>query len=47
MQDDNLEGKYKDWQKKLHPDLVHLKSEVGPPSHELQSHIMIYVLNIL
>ncbi|XP_010941269.1 iron-sulfur cluster co-chaperone protein HscB homolog isoform X2 [Elaeis guineensis] len=27
IQDDNLEGKYKDWQKKLHPDLVHLKSE--------------------
>ncbi|XP_031396157.1 iron-sulfur cluster co-chaperone protein HscB homolog isoform X1 [Punica granatum] len=23
----NLEGKYKDWQKKLHPDLVHTKSE--------------------
>ncbi|KAI7991145.1 hypothetical protein LOK49_LG12G02047 [Camellia lanceoleosa] len=23
----NLEGKYKDWQKKLHPDLVHSKSE--------------------
>ncbi|PWZ32635.1 Iron-sulfur cluster co-chaperone protein HscB, mitochondrial [Zea mays] len=25
--DNNLEGKYKDWQKKLHPDLVHSKSE--------------------
>ncbi|XP_074309901.1 iron-sulfur cluster co-chaperone protein HscB homolog isoform X2 [Silene latifolia] len=24
----NLEGKYKDWQKKLHPDLVHSKSEM-------------------
>ncbi|XP_010263086.1 PREDICTED: uncharacterized protein LOC104601455 [Nelumbo nucifera] len=24
---DNLESKYKDWQKKLHPDLVHSKSE--------------------
>ncbi|CAN6338255.1 unnamed protein product [Urochloa humidicola] len=24
---DNLEGRYKDWQKKLHPDLVHSKSE--------------------
>ncbi|KAL9230921.1 hypothetical protein vseg_006212 [Gypsophila vaccaria] len=23
----SLEGKYKDWQKKLHPDLVHSKSE--------------------
>ncbi|PSS01637.1 Iron-sulfur cluster co-chaperone protein [Actinidia chinensis var. chinensis] len=23
----NLEGKYKNWQKKLHPDLVHSKSE--------------------
>ncbi|KAE9612448.1 hypothetical protein Lal_00039777 [Lupinus albus] len=23
----NLEGKYKDWQKKLHPDLVHSKSQ--------------------
>ncbi|KAG7961559.1 hypothetical protein I3843_09G023200 [Carya illinoinensis] len=23
----NLEGKYKDWQKKLHPDIVHSKSE--------------------
>jgi len=28
INDDNLEGKYKDWQKKLHPDLVHTKSEV-------------------
>ncbi|XP_042433852.1 iron-sulfur cluster co-chaperone protein HscB homolog [Zingiber officinale] len=27
IKDDNLEGKYKDWQKKLHPDLVHSKSE--------------------
>ncbi|KAH0448517.1 hypothetical protein IEQ34_022317 [Dendrobium chrysotoxum] len=27
LKDDNLEGKYKDWQKKLHPDLVHSKSE--------------------
>ncbi|XP_020255942.1 iron-sulfur cluster co-chaperone protein HscB, mitochondrial [Asparagus officinalis] len=27
IKDDNLEGKYKDWQKKLHPDLVHTKSE--------------------
>ncbi|KAK9289881.1 hypothetical protein L1049_008042 [Liquidambar formosana] len=27
IEDDNLEGKYKDWQKKLHPDLVHSKSE--------------------
>ncbi|KAJ8752346.1 hypothetical protein K2173_003982 [Erythroxylum novogranatense] len=25
--DVNLEGKYKDWQKKLHPDLVHSKSQ--------------------
>ncbi|KAK2996604.1 hypothetical protein RJ639_025864 [Escallonia herrerae] len=25
--DENLEGKYKDWQKKLHPDLVHSKSQ--------------------
>lgn len=24
---DNLESKYKDWQKKLHPDLVHSKSQ--------------------
>ncbi|WCJ43866.1 DNAJ heat shock N-terminal domain-containing protein [Euphorbia peplus] len=24
---ENLDGKYKDWQKKLHPDLVHSKSE--------------------
>uniref|UniRef100_A0A2N9H2W6 J domain-containing protein n=1 Tax=Fagus sylvatica TaxID=28930 RepID=A0A2N9H2W6_FAGSY len=24
---ENLEGKYKEWQKKLHPDLVHSKSE--------------------
>ncbi|XP_071908548.1 iron-sulfur cluster co-chaperone protein HscB homolog [Coffea arabica] len=24
---ENLEGKYKDWQKKLHPDLVHTKSK--------------------
>lgn len=28
LEDCNLEGKYKDWQKKLHPDLVHSKSEV-------------------
>uniref|UniRef100_A0A453RCA0 J domain-containing protein n=1 Tax=Aegilops tauschii subsp. strangulata TaxID=200361 RepID=A0A453RCA0_AEGTS len=28
VKDTNLEGKYKDWQKKLHPDLVHSKSEV-------------------
>ncbi|KAI4975605.1 hypothetical protein ZWY2020_049212 [Hordeum vulgare] len=27
VKDTNLEGKYKDWQKKLHPDLVHSKSE--------------------
>ncbi|KAL0904030.1 hypothetical protein M5K25_026101 [Dendrobium thyrsiflorum] len=27
LKDDNLEGKYKEWQKKLHPDLVHSKSE--------------------
>ncbi|KAK2990084.1 hypothetical protein RJ640_000856 [Escallonia rubra] len=25
--DENLEGKYKGWQKKLHPDLVHSKSQ--------------------
>jgi hypothetical protein len=25
---ENLDGKYKEWQKKLHPDLVHSKSEV-------------------
>ncbi|XP_065871311.1 iron-sulfur cluster co-chaperone protein HscB homolog isoform X2 [Euphorbia lathyris] len=24
---ENLDGKYKDWQKKLHPDIVHSKSE--------------------
>lgn len=28
IEDENLERKYKDWQKKLHPDLVHSKSEV-------------------
>lgn len=28
IDDENLEGKYKDWQKKLHPDLVHSKSKV-------------------
>ncbi|XP_019443103.1 PREDICTED: iron-sulfur cluster co-chaperone protein HscB, mitochondrial-like [Lupinus angustifolius] len=27
IEDKNLEGKYKDWQKKLHPDLVHSKSQ--------------------
>ncbi|KAL6336239.1 hypothetical protein AAG906_011121 [Vitis piasezkii] len=27
LEDNNLVGKYKDWQKKLHPDLVHSKSE--------------------
>ncbi|KAA8516831.1 hypothetical protein F0562_017351 [Nyssa sinensis] len=27
IEDENLEGKYKNWQKKLHPDLVHSKSE--------------------
>jgi molecular chaperone HscB len=26
--ENSLEGKYKDWQKKLHPDLVHTKSQV-------------------
>lgn len=25
---EKLEGKYKDWQKRIHPDLVHSKSEV-------------------
>lgn len=28
IQTENLESKYKVWQKKLHPDLVHSKSEV-------------------
>lgn len=28
IRNEGLEGKYKDWQKKLHPDLVHTKSEV-------------------
>jgi len=28
IEESSLEGKYKDWQKKLHPDLVHSKSEV-------------------
>ena len=28
IEDGNLHDKYKDWQKKLHPDLVHSKSEV-------------------
>ncbi|XP_029130214.1 iron-sulfur cluster co-chaperone protein HscB homolog [Cajanus cajan] len=27
MEGENLEGKYKEWQKKLHPDLVHSKSQ--------------------
>ncbi|KNA23512.1 hypothetical protein SOVF_024200 [Spinacia oleracea] len=27
IKESNLEGVYKDWQKKLHPDLVHSKSE--------------------
>lgn len=27
IEEENLEGKYKDWQKKLHPDLVHTKSQ--------------------
>ncbi|ERM93662.1 hypothetical protein AMTRI_Chr03g149560 [Amborella trichopoda] len=27
IRDHNLENKYKEWQKKLHPDLVHSKSE--------------------
>ncbi|GMN39600.1 hypothetical protein TIFTF001_008825 [Ficus carica] len=27
VEDDNLQGKYKEWQMKLHPDLVHSKSE--------------------
>lgn len=30
IEDNNLESKYKEWQKKLHPDLVHSKSEVCP-----------------
>ncbi|XP_043815066.1 iron-sulfur cluster co-chaperone protein HscB homolog isoform X2 [Manihot esculenta] len=28
IKDENLERKYKDWQKKLHPDLVHSKSQL-------------------
>ncbi|KAI4300601.1 hypothetical protein L6164_033958 [Bauhinia variegata] len=28
IEDKNLEGKYKEWQKKLHPDLVHSKSKM-------------------
>ncbi|KAF8668742.1 hypothetical protein HU200_051928 [Digitaria exilis] len=28
IKDNNLEGRYKEWQKKLHPDLVHSKSEL-------------------
>ncbi|XP_048500642.1 iron-sulfur cluster co-chaperone protein HscB homolog isoform X3 [Beta vulgaris subsp. vulgaris] len=28
IDESNLEGMYKDWQKKLHPDLVHSKSEM-------------------
>lgn len=28
IEDANLDGKYKEWQKKLHPDLVYSKSEV-------------------
>ncbi|KAG9134666.1 hypothetical protein Leryth_000991 [Lithospermum erythrorhizon] len=27
IEEGSLEGKYKDWQKKLHPDLVHTKSQ--------------------
>ncbi|XP_058204410.1 iron-sulfur cluster co-chaperone protein HscB homolog [Rhododendron vialii] len=27
IEEENLEGRYKNWQKKLHPDLVHSKSE--------------------
>ncbi|KAK2647419.1 hypothetical protein Ddye_014908 [Dipteronia dyeriana] len=27
IEDENMERKYKDWQKKLHPDLVHSKSQ--------------------
>lgn len=28
IEEADLEGKYKDWQKKVHPDLVHSKSKV-------------------
>lgn len=28
IKEEDLEGIYKNWQKKLHPDLVHSKSEV-------------------
>lgn len=28
VESDRLDARYKDWQKKLHPDLVHTKSEV-------------------
>lgn len=28
IEGENLERKYKDWQRKLHPDLVHTKSQV-------------------
>lgn len=43
IKDNNLEGRYKEWQKKLHPDLVHSKSEVStwPGIHIWIMHIHI------
>lgn len=35
IEGESLDGKYKDWQKKLHPDLVHTKSQVGLGSFKL------------
>jgi len=29
IKDNNLKGRYKKWQKKLHPDLVHSKTKVS------------------
>ena len=44
IEGENLEGKYKDWQKKLHPDLVHSKSQVGMMGYPFLSLFILFSL---
>ena len=43
----SLEGKYKDWQKKLHPDLVHNKSQVSSVYHSYAYHYFLLFMFLL
>ena len=43
----SLEGKYKDWQKKLHPDLVHNKSQVPSLYHNCAYHYYLLLIFFL